>query len=272
MSDELEVKGEVEAKVETPVEVPVATAEEKTEETVDLAPDPATLKAEIERLQKVKQEAEEKAVYWRKQKAEARAEFFKEKGAERQAPPPEDLGMGPEPKQEAFDDYQKYLDAKIAFEVNKAKTTWDREQARKQTEISHQDRMANLQTKIEEGYKKYADFEEVALDRTVPITPMIMEILSEAETPQDIAYWLGKNRAEAIRISRLSPISAAREIAKIEVEMARSGGNTPSQPKIPSAPPPIRPLGSSNTVERALDKMSQKEFEAEMEKRTGRKF
>ncbi len=189
-------------------------------------------------------------------------------------PPTDDLRMGQEPKQEAFDDYQKYLDAKISFEVNKAKITWDRDQSRKAQEQTHQQKLTILHEKLEEGFRKYPDFEEIAMDRTVPITPVIMDILAESERPHDLAYYLGRNRAEAIRISRLTPIQATREIAKIEAKLDEAGGDLPppSKPIIPGAPPPIRPVGSSHTVERSFEKMSQKEFETEMQKRLGRRY
>uniref|UniRef100_A0A6M3LH84 Uncharacterized protein n=1 Tax=viral metagenome TaxID=1070528 RepID=A0A6M3LH84_9ZZZZ len=250
---------------------PVATGE-LAKEHVDQPPDPAPLKAEIERLERVRKEAEEKAVYWRKQKVEARADYFKGRGDEPPKPPAEDLGIGKEPHQDEYEDYQKYLDAKVSFEINKAKITWDKDQARKNQEESHQQRMDMLRSKIDEGFKKYVDFEEVALSQTVPITPLVMEILADTEKPEDVAYWLGKNRAEAIQISRMTPTQAARAIAKIEIEVSKPGGVPPSLPKITGAPPPINPLGSSHTVEKALEKMTQREFETEMERRTGRRF
>ncbi len=257
-------------------QIPTAPIPAGGEELVDTAPNPAALQVEIERLQTVRKEAEEKAVYWRKQKAEARAEFFKSRGDQPPPPPvqPEaDLGIGAEPKQDAFDDYQKYLDAKIAYEVNKVKITWDRDQSRKAADQTRQQKMADLHTKLDDGYKKYADFESVALDQTVPITPMIVEILADSDRPADVAYFLGKNKAEAIAISRMTPIQATRALAKIEGEMTRAEGeNPPVLPKISNAPPPIRPLGSSHTVEKSLDKMTQREFEVEMERRTKRRF
>ena len=254
--------------------VPVPEQAELPPGTVDVAPDPAALKAEIERLQKIQKEAEEKAIYWRKQKAEARADFFKSRGepAPPPAAPPQDLGIGPEPKQEEFEDYQKYLDAKISFEVTKAKTTWDRDQARRRADEMHQQKMASLQAKIGEGFQKYQDFEETALAPEVPITPMIMDILSDSERPAEIAYYLGKHRSEAIQISRMHPLAAVRAITKIEMGLTGAGNNPAMNPPITAAPPPIKPVGSTHTVEPDLEKLSQKEFEAIMQKRTGRRF
>jgi len=234
--------------------------------TVDYAPDAATVQADIDRLKQVKEKAEEDARYWRKQKAEARAEYFKSRG-EPPPPPPatpvEDLGIGPEPRQDDFDDYQKYLDSKIKYEVTKAKASWEKDEARKRADNAYNERMGTLRMRIDEGYKKYEDFEEVAMDRTVPITPMIMDILAETENPHDIAYYLGKNRIEAIQISKMTPIQATKAISKIEAEIAKAGANPPSGKKtVTNAPPPIKPLGGAHTVEKDPEKMTQKEYEA----------
>ncbi len=246
---------------------PVATGEVKADGTVDLSPDPAALKAEIDRLKSVKEKAEEDARYWRKQKAEARAEYFKGRQEPPPLPPAEkrvDLGIGPEPKQEAFDDYQKYLDAKIAYEVNKAKTEWDREEAKKQTDSEHKTKMDTLVAKIQVGFSEYEDYGEVVYEPTAPITNKILEVLADGnyENPQRIAYYLSKNRAEGIRISNLNPIQMARELNRIEVEIAKAINQPPVVQKIPSAPPPIKPVGSSHTVIKGPDQMkSQKEYE-----------
>ena len=242
---------------------PVTTGEVKTSGTVDESPDRAAIQAEINRLEEVRKKAEDDAAYWRRQKAEARAEYFKG----RQETPPlaakmDDLGIGPEPKPDAFDDYQKYNDAKIQYEIRKAKISWDHEEVRKKADSERQRKIDDLRQKMSEGYKEYNDFEEVALVQDVPITQMVAEILAECEAPHRVAYYLGKNRTEAIRISRLSPIQAAREIAKIEVEIAKAISQPPVVPKIPGAPPPIKPVGSSHTITKSPDKMTQKEYEA----------
>jgi len=260
-----------------PAEV-VGTQPEVAEgKRIDQVPDPAQLQAEIDRLEKVRKEAEEKAVYWRQQKAKERADYFKSRGEEQRQPTPQvdNLGIGPAPQQSKFDDYQKFLDAKLDWTVKKAKAEWDADQRRKETDAENQKRMIVIQEKIGEGFKKYEDFGEVALDPTVPITPTIMEVLAETENPSDVAYYLGKNRSEAIQISRMTPIQAAKAIARIEMTIKQAGEQPlpPGAKKIiPNAPPPIKPIGSGPSVERDLEKMPQKDFEAEMERRTGKRF
>ena len=257
------------------VEPPVSSAPPTPDK--DLPPDPAALQAEIDRLAQVRKDAEEKAkaaeekaVYWRQQKAKERAEFFKSPRETPQPAQPQDLGIGPEPRQENFDDYQKYLDAKMDYKVSQAKAIWDRDQANKEADRNRQSKMASMEDKIRSGFEKYSDFEEVVFDPSAPITQMVAEILAESEMPAEVAYYLGKNKAEGLKIARMTPIQAAREITRIEDRIKATP--VPPQPKIPGAPPPIRPLGSSNIVERDPAKMSQKEFEKWRQEQGARRF
>jgi len=86
---------------------------------------------------------------------------------------------------------------RLDFEVKKAKINWDKDQERKQSEKAYQTKMQTLHERMDEGYKKYSDFEDVALNPTVPISPMIVEILSESENPADVAYYLGPQQSRS---------------------------------------------------------------------------
>jgi hypothetical protein len=268
MSDELIVTQVVATEVKPP--------EVKVDEAPQVTPE---LQAEMDRLQKKKEEfeevakqAEEKAIYWRKQKAEARADFFK-RGEEK---PPEvkepDLGIGPAPRKEDFEDYDAYVEALVEHRTNAKLAKWQRDETEKEQQGEYKRKIESLHTRLEEGYRKYPDFEEVARDPTVPITPLIRDILAETEHPEDVAYYLGKNRTEAIKISRMTPFAATREIAKIEAEVAKSPPS-PNQPKIISgAPPPLKPVGSSDTVTKDVRNMNQQEFEAYAKEKGWRQF
>lgn len=255
------------------VEQPPAEAEPKPETTtqavepsprVDEPPDPAAVKAEIEALEQKRKKAEEDAIYWRKQKAEARADYFKgrDEPPRQEAQPPPSIGS--EPKPADFADYDQYVAAIADHRVKAARAEWERDQARREQERQAQERSQNLQVKLQEGYGKYNDFEEVVFDRTaIHITPMVVDILSECDHPADVAYYLAKNRVEGVAISRMTPIKAARAIAQIEAKLGTTPNQPPPQKKTTSAPPPIKPLGTSATagVQKDPDKMTVHEFE-----------
>ena len=275
MADELtpeEVTGEVPA---IPAEeTPPTEAAPAEAPPVDEPPDPAALQAEIKALEDRKKKAEQDAIYWRRQKAEARKDYFKQpETPPAQAEKAEQTDLQrPDPSQ--FNDYDKYVDALTDYKTDQKLAQWRREEEIKAQDETTQKRAARLQQGINKGYEKYDDFEDVAMDPAVPITPMVTEILAESDNPADIAYYLGKNRPEAVKISRMTTIAAAREIAKIEAKLSAEPppGPTPTK-KTTAAPPPINPVGGSSAgPTKPLEDMSQKEYEAEMERRGARRF
>lgn len=96
----------------------------------------------------------------------------------------------------------------------------------------------------EQARDKWDDYDEVALNDNLPVTEGMALTIVESEIGPDILYWLGRNPKEAERISRLSPLSQAREIGKIEIHLS---ANPPAK-KVSNAPEPIRPVGTRSTT------------------------
>lgn len=272
----------VEEEAEVPAEdayvepEPVEEPEEPPVE-VDETPDPSTLKAEVEELRKQREKAEQDALYWRRQKAEARADYFigRDRGEQPPATPPAATpGIGPEPQEADFDDYSKFIDAKTDWKVAKARAEWDVELRSREFQDRQYERQITLREKLQRGYEKYSDFEEVALDRSAThITPMIADILADCEYPEDVAYHLAKNRVEGVKISRMTPIQAARAIAIIERDLTAEGKPVDKpKPTATNAPAPIKPVGSKEKVTKDPNKMSQKEYNAWREQQGARRF
>ena len=259
--DEISVSTEPEPVTTEPEPVSTEEAPAEPEPTVDATPDPAALHADIEALEARRKEAEEKALYWRKQKAAERAAYFKGRQEEPPTPAPEPEPAMVAPREEDFENYNEFMDAKVNFSVQQERQKWDLEAQEKERSREYQKIQAEFDVKFNRGFEKYPDFEEVALSETVPITTAVKEILTTCEYPEDVAYFLGKNRQEAIRISHLTPLAAAREIAKIEIQIA----NTPSAPtkKTTKAPDPIKPVGGGDThPTKDPNKMTQAEYNA----------
>jgi hypothetical protein len=108
-----------------------------------------------------------------------------------------------------------------------------REQARAQSEI-----IESYHDREEEARIKYDDFEQVAYNSKLPITNEMAQTIQSSEVGPDIAYYLGSNPKEAERISRLSPLSQAKELGKIEAKLA----DNPPVKKTSNAPAPIAPV------------------------------
>lgn len=257
--------GETVTATETPAAAPI----------VDETPDPARLKAEIEELKKQREEAERKAIEWRKRKAEERAEYFKtRRGAEPPEPPQELPGVGPEPRAADFDDYDKYVLALTDHRVKKARIEWETQDLRRRNEEAARQRFELREQKLQSGYVKYPDFEDIVRDPTAThITAMIADMLTDCDNAADVAYYLAKNRVEGVAISRMSPIQAARAIAKLDLKFSETPPAAPPPPRtMTNAPPPITPVGSRGEVSKDPNKMTQKEYEAWRASQGARRF
>jgi hypothetical protein len=116
--------------------------------------------------------------------------------------------------------------------------------------------LEDFKTRYEPMKQKYADYEEV-INRPV-FTREIMEALFESEQGPEIAYFLGKNEAEALRIADLSPAQMLKEIGKLEGKFSAES----TKRTISGAPPPITPVGGTATVDQDPDKMTTPEWMA----------
>ena len=85
---------------------------------------------------------------------------------------------------------------------------------------------------------KYDDFQEVINNPEVPITTPMADAIKSAESGDEVAYFLGKNPAEADKIARMSPVMQIRAIDKLSNEF---------KPKTTTAPDPINPIDSADS-------------------------
>ena len=128
---------------------------------------------------------------------------------------PEEQPVVTEREKPARDDFADDEDWVEAVADWKADQKLDERERQRTVETRKQ----NFRKKLDPGFAKYKDFAEVALEKDMP--QAMQDALYETENPADIAYFLGKNPSEARRISYLNPIAVAREIGRLEVELAK---------------------------------------------------
>jgi len=90
----------------------------------------------------------------------------------------------------------------------------------------------------EAAREKYDDFEQVAYNRSLPITEDMATAIRLSDNGPDVIYWLGQNPKRAAEISALHPLAQAREIGKIEMSLTAA----PPVKKTTTAPAPIAPV------------------------------
>ena len=119
-----------------------------------------------------------------------------------------------------------------------------REAAKQQSAV-----LESYQEREEHARDKYDDFEQVAYNPKLPITNVMAETIQSSDIGPELAYYLGSNPKDAERISRMTPLSQAKEIGKIEAKLAAE----PPVKRTTSAPAPISPVSARSTGAPALD-------------------
>jgi len=113
-----------------------------------------------------------------------------------------------------------------------------REAAKQQSAV-----LESYQEREEAARDKYDDFEQVAYNPKLTITNVMAETIQSSDIGPELAYYLGSNPKDADRISRMSPLSQAKEIGKIEAKLAAE----PPVRRTTSAPAPISPVNARST-------------------------
>lgn len=104
--------------------------------------------------------------------------------------------------------------------------------------------------------QKHEDFEAV-INRPV-FTPELRDAVFESDTGPELAYFLGKNESEAMRIGNLPPAGMMKEIGKLEMKFSAE----PGKRSVSGAPEPITPVTGTATVAKDPEKMSTAEWMA----------
>ncbi len=160
---------------------------------------------------------------------------------------PQEMTQAPSgpPSRDQFASYEEYLEAKAEYQVRQEvsrhvkQLTQQQQQAQAQAEA--QRAQAEFEKRAAKAAEKYDDFQEVVSDPDLPITPVMADLIRDSELGPEVAYYLGKNPAEAERISRLSEAAQARAIGKLEATLEA----TKAKPS--AAPKPIAPVGGSKS-------------------------
>jgi hypothetical protein len=183
-----------------------------------------------EQVEKVFTQAEVDALIQRRLVKEARRQA---RHAEQMA---QERVVAAEPKREQFQDDEVYSDAKVRHLAE----TKAREIVEQRTRAEQNDRLREqYDERTEKARERYADFTAVVENPLLSVNEAMAEFIMDSEHGPDVAYYLGKNPAKADQIAQLSPMRAARELSRIEAEIAARPKASPSK-----APEPITPVGT----------------------------
>jgi len=234
---------------------------------------PPYAKREITKARNQKREAQAQAAADRaaREAAEARLDLLLKSKAEPEVKTK--AAETPRPKRESFDNPDAYDAALVSWAAeNAAKSTAaeiESQVAQKAAEEKRNLETAERQKQAKERInswserrsqflKDHPDYEEVAESDDLKISPVMTDILLEADNGPELAYALGKDPDLAAKISQLSPAKAAIELGRLaaSVEAAK-------KPKVSKTPPPVKPIGSrANAGQKSVEEMSMDEYAA----------
>ncbi len=165
-----------------------------------------------------------------------------------------------------------YYDQKTAWTVRREVKAGIADEQRKLAEVNIANQQKSVRdahlARVEKITEKYADYKEVAESPDVIISiPMAHTILTSEQGPE-IAYYLGKNPAEAKRISSITTFDANGNVTPdanrqlLELGLILAKINTPPvKPPVSGAPKPIKPLSSgSDTSQKSPEDETMEEY------------
>lgn len=159
-----------------------------------------------------------------------------------------------------FNDYADYLEALADWKAEQKYESLrqaDAQKVFKEKEQSEASRVSERQTElIEEGERKYDDFEDVVKSDRHNYSRAAFLAILESDNKADIVYHLAKHPEEADKIAALPAFAQAKEIGKLEDRLL---AKPPT--KTSSAPEPIKPIGAKGTtIAKDPKDMTDKEF------------
>lgn len=245
-------------------EAPANVGAENRAETPASAPEGVASETGSDAETKREEREAKQAAYWRRQaeRAQRQTDQLLQKvlnGDTPNRPAAQAETQRGEPRQEQFQTYEAYIDARTEWRVQQEISKRDQTATQaKQTEQSAQ-RRAALEADLKKSEASIPDIREVVemvtSDNSFPISPAMADAIMESDKAAALLYWLGKNPDRAASIYRLSPFSAARELGRIEATLS-----TPARLTATQAPPPPTTLRGGDVPSKDPTKMSESEY------------
>lgn len=198
--------------------------------------------ARIDELTRQKHEQAREAAYWRG--------LAEQRAAKETAPVERPQGK---PSADQFEDHSEYVEALTDWKVKQALAERDAQTQETARAMTWEERKSAAKVEI-------PDFEEVVTGSTAPMSTAMAEAIKESDMGPKVLYHLAQHPEEAARLANLSPVSAAREIGKIEATLSAAKVAAPA-PRVTAAPKPAAPIGSGRSTEGDPSKMSMADYQ-----------
>jgi hypothetical protein len=173
------------------------------------------------------------------------------------------------PSLDKYETYDEYVDALTDWKIDQKSIERESKARVEKENQSRASLMKEHDAREEKARKTMPDYDVVTgnlSDAGFDINPDIGRAIVSSDLSPELIYYFGKDLDELERINNLSPMSAAREIGKIEAMLLAEPIQTSS------APNPITPVGQSKaTITKDPEKMTDAEWYAQQLKEKKRK-
>lgn len=143
-----------------------------------------------------------------------------------------------EPKQEDFPNFDEFVVAKAVHaarqEAREATQGFSQKVKKATEEVENQHRETEWNKREAKAREKYADYDEIARDEDLSVSPLMATAMKQMDEGTDVAYHLGTHPEESARIAQLQPMSQVIELGRIASKLA------PPKRKQTNASPPVR--------------------------------
>jgi hypothetical protein len=169
------------------------------------------------------------------------------------------------------DHNQKIIDLRVTNAVDNALNKKAQQEMAQEQHLNAMDNAMrfNEREAVIRQSEGFEDYDFIARNpNLISVYPqeMISQINASEWGPQ-LAYELGKNEAEALRIARLSPADIGFSLGQIQGRIARNSKQSPPTVKTTKAPQPITPVGGLDTAsvsDKEIGTLSQTELRAKL--------
>jgi hypothetical protein len=190
-----------------------------------------------------------------KQREEAREEAKRERAAresleqrladlEKRGQPKAEA-VNEEPKPEQFNDAFEYARALAEYSAEQALLNRDRAELEKKYQEEHNKLIETWNDRLEATKKELPDYQDMIESSDVMVSDQVRDALLESDAGPRILYHLAENPDYAEKLSKMTVVSALREIGKLEAkfEKMETSDKAETKPVVRSkAPAPINPL------------------------------
>lgn len=243
---------ETEPTAEAEVQSEPETTETETKATEEKKQNPK-LEKRFSELTKQREEARKEAQREREQREALESRIKELEG--KAEPKPVEENVKPQPSQ--FNDAFEYAEALAEWSAEQAILNRDKQDAERKAQEEQQKLIQSWNKRLETVKADLPDYDEmIASASDISVSDAIRDAMLESEQGPRILYHLAENPELAEKLNSMSPISALREIGKLEAKFeasvapkdAKTEAEQKPQVARSKAPAPLNPIKTSSAV------------------------